>query len=510
MRTDNQAQIYWILPAFLIYALAFGGTIVPRVNLILSLICDEYFSDRAVNDPSFQFMPVIVGGDNPQCQIPEISALVSKFTLYYNLIAGIISALTAPIIGSYSDRHGRLKMIALASVGGLMTEVVLIVVANRPDIFSVYWILLGYFIDGFCGTFTAGMAITHAYASDATSPTQRSMAFGLFHGCLFTGVGFGPIIAGYIVEATGSLLAIFYIAASAHTLFLMFLLFIVPESLSKERQYAAREKHQIAQMSLPEESESGWSNALPTKVLKSTSTMVSNQFFYALKILWPTGPGSSPVLRRNLVLLSAIDMTIFAVAMGAITVVVLYAELAFQWNTFETSVLISTVNITRVAVLFLVLPLVVRIFRPKPDPSRGTQNNGADMLDLTIVRVSILFDVVGFVGYAAATNGNMFIGAGVVAAFGAMGSPSMQSALTKHIPPERVGQLLGAQALLHSLARVTGPTIFNSIYAGTVKNFPQTVFVCLAATFGVAWVMSWFVRPHGKHTSLSDHVSDES
>ena len=418
--------------------------------------------------------------------------------MYCNLLAGILSAVIAPLLGSWSDRHGRLRIIALASTGSLMTEIVTIIVARRPDIFSVYWILPGNVIDGLCGTFTAGMAITHAYASDSTPPAKRAVAFGRFHGCLFTGIGLGPLIAAYIIKATGNILAIFYIASSTHTLFIIWILFLVPESLTKERQHAAREKWELSQLSQLEEQTARWYSFLPPEITRTFSVVFGSQFFYALKILWPTGPGSSPILRRNLVLLSAIDTMVFAVAMGALTIVVLYAELVFHWGIFETSVLISTVNITRVAVLFILLPALICVFRRKTDPSKEMQNNGADMVDLMIVRISIIFDVLGFAGYAAAANGNMFIAAGVITAFGGMGSPSMQSALTKHIPPERTGQLLGTQALLHSLARVTGPTIFNSIFAATVKKLPQTAFVCLASTFGVAALMSWFVRPNGE------------
>ncbi|KAK3044359.1 hypothetical protein LTS18_001484, partial [Coniosporium uncinatum] len=79
---------------------------------------------------------------------------------------------------------------------------------------------------------------------------------------------------------------------------------------------------------------------------------------------------------------------------------------------------------------------------------------------------------------------------------GGIGSPTLQSALTKHVPPDKTGQLLGASGLLHALARVVSPTIFNGIYSATVGKFTQTVFVCLTVTFGAAFVVSWMVKPH--------------
>jgi hypothetical protein len=45
---------------------------VPRLNIILDLICKQYFSER--NSQGAQLiLPAIGGGDgNEQCQIPEV------------------------------------------------------------------------------------------------------------------------------------------------------------------------------------------------------------------------------------------------------------------------------------------------------------------------------------------------------------------------------------------------------------------------------------------------------
>ena len=83
-------------------------------------------------------------------------------------------------------------------------------------------------------------------------------------------------------------------------------------------------------------------------------------------------------------------------------------------------------------------------------------------------------------------------------ALGGIGSQTLQSALTKHVPHDRMGQLLGATGLLHALARVVCPLTFNLIYAGTVATFPQAVFVVLSGCFGVGFLFSWFIRPNSK------------
>ena len=503
----------------MLFTLAFGGVIVPELDLILTLICKDYLSERAASDPTFHFTPVMFGADNPQCASnPEVQALAAKFALYRGLISGILASIVAPKIGAASDRYGRKKLIAFTTFGMLAVEVIRILTASYPETFSVNWILLGSAVDGLCGSFITAMAISNAYTADCTEPSKRAVMFGYFHACLFTGIAVGPILAGYIVAATGKLITIFWVALGAQLFFLCFLMLAVPESLTKERQLAARQKKEhvgdgegfswtfsgsmrrfsqaatFRRSSTGSDEDSGsWSWSSPLRSLLRGVYGI----FTPLSILWPTGPGSSRAVRRNLVFLAAVDTTMFGVAMGSVTVVIYYAKYVFGWGNFESQRFLSVVNTCRVTVLLVVLPLISRLVRgPR---SRFTQrNSGSDGLDLAMIRVAIAFDMIGYAGYTLSQSGAMLTLSGAIASVGGMGSPTLQSSLTKHVPPDRVGQLLGAMGLLHALARVVAPTIFNLIYATTVvKGFPQAVFVCLTATFGVAFLLSWFIRPHG-------------
>ena len=471
--------------------MAFGGTIVIKINIILGLICQDYMRKCALKDRMHHFLPVLVGSENPQCQIPEVQSLVSKFTLYGSLISGILSAIISPKFGTLSDRYGRTRMMATSTFSMLIGEAIFILVAKCPDMISVNYILLGYFFDGLGGSFIAVMAISYAYASDCTAPERRNVVFGYYQGCLFGGMAVGPLAGGLIVKATGSILSIFYIALASHFVFFFHILFIAPESLSKKRQLAARERNQS--VGLGEGcSRNDWSYLIRQigKALKASNLLAP------LSILWPVEPGTNPAVRRNLLFIAAVDTTMFGVAMGAMTVILIYSEFMFGWGSFETNVYLSVVSTCRVLVLFVVLPIITRILR-------GSHKNvvqkasGCDQIDLGIIRVAILFDLLGYVGFSIVRTGALFMTCGILSAIGGMGSPTLQSALTKHVPPDRTGQVLGAMGLLHAAARVVAPVIFNLIYAETVGKFTQTVFVSLAATWGLALLLSLFIRPHG-------------
>lgn len=438
----------------------------------------------------------MLGSGDGQCRrIEEVQKRAALFTLYMGLIAGLLSAFTSPKLGEISDRYGRRKIMAITACGSLVGEIITISAAKYPDTISVSWILLGAAADGLCGSYTAAMAIVYAYTSDCTAPSRRAVAFAYFQGCLFGGIAVGPLVSGFIVKVTGNILIIFYIALACHVIFILFIGFIAPESLTKERQIQARRLRQEKQQSIVSDLDRS-SGSWPTMI----ELMKSTNLLAPLAILWPKS--SNRYVRWNIALLAAIDTIMFGVAMGAMNVVMLYAEYMFDWGTPETSVFVSIANFTRVASLLIILPLIVRIVRGSSSQA-NVKESGSDLLDLSIIRVSIAFDMLGYIGYAVVRMGSLFIVSGALAAVGGMGSPTISSALTKHVPPERTGQLLGAMGLLHALARVVSPVIFSLIYSMTVGTFTQTVFVCLTATWGLSFVLSWFLTPHGMLLSSS-------
>lgn len=484
----------WMLGPFFILAVAFGGIIAPKLNLIMDLVCREYIADQMASDPGFTMLPVdFNGGNNRQCQIPEVSSRASLFTGLATIIAGTLSAIASPKLGALSDRYGRKPLIVVTSIGTIAGEIIFIFAAVFPETFPLSTLLLSYALDGATGSFILAMALSHAYATDCTSPGTRNVAFGYFHASLFTGIAIGPILAGYIVKLTGQIVVVFYTLTAVHVVFVLFLIFVIPESLSKSRQKKARDLH--ADRVTQRGPNGDWINQLR-----------SLNILAPLKTLYPTGPGTSPALRWNLILLCVVDTIIFGVGMSSMTVVVIYVRQQFGWETFESGRFMTIANSAKVGVLMIALPVVTRLVRGKPQAAHQ-KNTGCDTFDLSVIRVAILFDTLGFLGFALARSGGIFTLAGVLAAAGGVGSPTLQSALTKHVPEERTGQLLGATSLLHCLARIIAPALFSAIFSATAKSFPQAVFVCLGSTFGLAFIVSWMIKTGGKFPRILMHFS---
>ncbi|KAK4454321.1 MFS general substrate transporter [Podospora aff. communis PSN243] len=512
----KRPSVWWMLVPYAFFTLAFGGSLVPKLNLIIDLICKKYLDDKLATDPTFIFHPVVPGGDNPHCrQDGDVLQNVATFTLVLSVLVGGLSTLTAPKIGALSDRFGRKRLIVISSSGAIIGEIITILAGKYPSVVHYRWLLVGSFFDGLAGSFTAGSILSHAYVADCTPPSKRSVAIGYLHSCLFTGLAFGPFLAGYLVEWTGSLLSIFYVTLGCHIFFILFMLFIAPESNSKRRQRIARERHAAERAAAGPPP--AWALAIGSKMpfgkhfRDTVREIISENPLAPLSILFPSVASTQETqefsqiqqnkrLRRNLLTFALIDMWILGAAMSAGTVTILYANKMFLWGNLEGSQFLSLVSLVRVCVLMGIFPVINYIFRTRQARRRSApiieKNAGADELDIWVLRTALLSDVIGATGYILARNSAEFVLAAIITAFGGMGSATIQAALSKHVPAERVGQLLGGIGLLHSLARVFSPVVFNGLFAATVKTFPQAFFVLLAGVFAICLGLSFLVRPH--------------
>jgi len=464
------------MPPFLLYCLAMGAVVVPKLNVILELICHQYHSKDSLPPPSGPG----TGDSLQQCQTSAVQSHVAGFMLCANLLSGVLCAFTSPRLGALSDRYGRKVILAFTATGMLLGDIITIAAATFPDAIPAHWILLEFAIGGLAGSFVATMAVAQSYAADCTPPAHRSTVFGQLHGCMYIGSAVGPLLGGLFIRyiAAGYILSIFFVAFFCHAAFIAFVLFFLPESLTIEQQLAARVSPRKTTLDVVQ-AENHWMSAMRLR-----SWNVLSPLF----ILRPPAISQDArIIRRNLVLLSAIDTVVFGMALGSTALLVLYSEYTFSWSNFESSVFVSIANTSRVITLVLILPLVsycCRMFGPSASRVNG---------NFLMIRLALLFDIWGYVSFAMSTNPLHFKLSTIPASLGAVASPVIQATLTTHVSADRTGELLGALSLLHALARMSLPAILHLIYMSTVGS--ATIFWCLAGTFGVAALASLGARP---------------
>jgi len=458
---------------FLIYCLAVGAGAVPKINVILALLC---IKAKATNIGLTQRS---ISSDDI-CVDPAVHSEMGRFVGYGNLISGILCAISSPRIGRWSDRYGRKPFIAFSAIGMLSGDAISLLAAWFPRRISVYWILLEFVIGGLTGAFLTTVALIQAYATDISPLETRASVFSMLHACMYLGLALGPAAGAFFVHnvGRGDIVSIFYVAGACHALFILYVLVAIPESLPKP-------------FNLPAPTLSA--NKRPSKPKIGG---VYNIFCLDVLSILGSSQDTSAKSRYNLPILAAIDALSFGVQVGLAPLLVLFSEYQFHWKTYEASLLLSATNITRATILALLLPAAIAIMssssyaaRSSPATSNPTPlHPNPFRLNIVIIRVCLLLVLLANLGLAFSKHALPFIIFGMLSATGAPVSALAQSSMTNNVSAERVGELFGIISLFHAVSRAVVPALMYFLYSLTLKNAPAALFWAVSVVFGVAFL----------------------
>ncbi|KIK98704.1 hypothetical protein PAXRUDRAFT_9354 [Paxillus rubicundulus Ve08.2h10] len=575
---------YWLVFGIPIGSMGYSATFAPRVDMYTSLACrahrPEYIegvsltyqwshnepvthaanipvpgglddNNNTIVDPSFVLLPNSTSplaytqkeSDTRQrcASDPVVQAVVARLSAVLATTMGVLSCLTTGWWGSFSDRYGRRLVVAVSMFGLLVTDITYIITAFFVDVLpGGYWFLLvGFLIEGLCGSMSAGIAANYAYLSDTTDPSTRSRYFSLSLGLMFTGVAIGPIVGGVLIRLTGTTMSVFYLATVLHSLYIFLAIFVLPESLTQARGRGARLRHR--------------------KVNRADSNRTSRIFKGATNFLTPLVVLlPEHILAGNPLKRSKGDWSLFLIAVccglvttihGSLSYKFQYAAATFEWTPEVTSYYISFVGAVRALFLAALLPLTIKFLRPRPvqlpsspdEPLRGSiglspihrsrspqSDSGhrspspshSPTFDLALARISLVLDFVSFLVMAIATTGAVFTFGTAIGSFGSGFSPAAQ-ALALEIYMKRSGQgrgeagkLFGALSVIQALgSQIIGPAMYGFVYFNTVATFPQAIMVVSVFTCLFGFVLLAFVRiPSGLAggDSTAESGDDES
>ncbi|KAF3428171.1 hypothetical protein E2986_14008 [Frieseomelitta varia] len=161
--------------------------------------------------------------------MPVISVLNSTFPNHTFLmnglimgIKGILSFLSAPLIGALSDVWGR-KFFLLITVAFTCAPIPLMSI-------NTWWFFAMISISG---VFACTFSVVFAYVADVTEEHQRSPAYGLVSATFAASMVISPALGDYIMKVYGENLVV-ALATAIAVLDVFFILVAVPESLPEK------------------------------------------------------------------------------------------------------------------------------------------------------------------------------------------------------------------------------------------------------------------------------------
>lgn len=262
----------WLYPFVLLLAIGSGMAMAPKIELCTQLVCEEILGAEFTGDTIVQmthssdaradiwnFLPP--PHERPplssQCrQSAEVEGASLALNLKISLAMGMLSAITTGFWGGLSDRYGRTLTLRVAMLGLTLSDIVYVCVGLFPQTslpLGKNLLVLAAAAEGSLGGLATLIAAHQAYVAGVTPVGTRASQLSRLGGAFFLGLGLGPALGGVIAKHTNSTMAPFYFALAAHSVYLLTVTLILPESSSPESMRKAREEHSVKMQRLSEQ-----------------------------------------------------------------------------------------------------------------------------------------------------------------------------------------------------------------------------------------------------------------
>lgn len=342
--------------------------------------------------------------------VPVLPGLVTSFTggnteqgarMYgiFGTVWALMQFFFAPVLGTMSDRFGR-RPIVLLSNFGLGLDYILMALAP-----TLSWLFVGRVISGIT---SASVPAASAYIADVTSEEKRARAFGMLGAAFGLGFIVGPALGGVLGNISPRLP--FWVAAALSLVNAMYGLFVLPESLSREKRAPF-----------------AWKRANPV--------------------------GSLKLLRSHPELFGLAGVTFLSsLAHESLpNTFVLYAMYRYKWDQQTIGLALATVGICYGIVQGALVGRIV-----------GSLGERKALI------IGLFFGAIGFSIYGVAAAGWIFwLGIPLMSIWGISG-PAAQGMMCRRVTSSEQGQLQGAISSLRGITGMLGPGLFTFTFAAFI------------------------------------------
>jgi DHA1 family tetracycline resistance protein-like MFS transporter len=318
----------------------------------------------------------------------------------FGAVWAAMSLIFAPIFGNLSDRFGR-RPVLLISMFGLAFDYVIMAMAP-----NLAWLFIGRVISGV--TASSGSA-AGAYVADISTEDDRARNFGRFQAAANAGILLGPALGGFV--GSWNPRAPFWVAAALALANGLYGLFIVPESLGRERRAPFR-----------------WSRANP---IGAAALLMSKKGLLGL---------------ASVFFLAQLSQQTFSVFQ-------FYTHFRYGWGPLQVGLVLMVLGGGGIVVNGSAAGAAARWFG-----ERGALLIGTGLA------------VVAFAVAGLAATQVWFWASMLFFIIGGIAFPSQASLLSKRVGVDQQGQLQGAQSILAGLAGLVGPVIFSDIFAWSIAG----------------------------------------
>jgi DHA1 family tetracycline resistance protein-like MFS transporter len=304
----------------------------------------------------------------------------------------LMQLVATPYLGALSDRIGRRPVLLISQIGTVLSFILLGLANSLPLLF------VARILDGISG---GNISTAQAYISDIADEEGRAKAFGLIGAAFGLGFILGPAIGGILSQGTNYHVPAFA-AAAISFVSLLLTIFVLPESLPKEKRNTYRAPRIIDTVAL-------------RRALGYEQLGLLLLIFFVFNLSQAGFQG------------------LFA----------LFGQRKFSFGARETGYVLAYVGLLAVLVQGGGIGPIVRRFGER-----------------RTLQVGLMLGSVGLLWAGFAASWHVLLVALVPVAIGlGVAAPTANSLITRESPPSERGQILGIGQAFAALARVVGPLL---------------------------------------------------
>ncbi|KAI8579984.1 hypothetical protein K450DRAFT_240036 [Umbelopsis ramanniana AG] len=462
----------WVLlPPLFVLGCSISMLQGPLVQFVIDLICSRIDSTEAIRRP------------REQCNADSaVQAQVSNLMMWVTVLGSVVGLLTTAIYSKMSDKKGRRPVFIINGLAFAADLGITCLLIRFQETASPRLLMVGAVLMGLGGGSSTLLMSFYAYSTDCTQPADRTVVFGRLLASFLSGSMIGQTLSGWIMELTQSLEPIALTALISMILWVLVVIFIVPESNTKALEPAIEEEEQNSRQSI-------WSKI---------------NFISSLSIIFTAKPELTN--RASLPILALIQVLCKCVAIGLVTTIVLYVSYVFGWTPTDVGFFLSFESGASLVGLIVVLPALKKLHEvvvPEGVHSISSRHSSI-VLDLWICRLGILCLGLSMAVFTLAYAGWMMYLGAFFQIGGALYNASTKSLMVQIAGEENAGLILGAGAILESITLIFSPILANLLYSHFVATAPWVVYMTFSITIGVAGLFSLLIRVRSLHSISVD------
>lgn len=415
----------------------------------------------------------------------RIQSVAAPYIVSYTVLLNGPAIISSLFLGSWSDRHGRKKVLMLSLVGQVLACVsfsfsYLPGVSYIPG--GTLCLLIGVLIYGVCGKSTVFLIGASSYVADCSTKERRTRLLSRLIGVGFFGNCIGYALVSLFITFQWILLAV---SVTAVVLFVAISLFIKetvtynPHKIMNDQVFKAHMPTRDAERVGKEEGEDHTARKEPypkTKdrenamLVPSERKELTGMCFALAHIIYFLLRKRNRSDRIHIIILLFCCFISHMVKVGENDAMLLYVTRErVGWNDKIYGAYLSANYVAMSLQLLVVYPLLERLFNPS---------------DKTCIIFGASVRILTFAATGLTNKTSLLFVYGVLGSFGAFVTCAGRSSLTKLTAEEEVGTMLALTSFLEVLSATVGSSLFTEIFVATRQHYTGTVFFILAALQG--------------------------